>query len=400
MIIRERYLAQLKSKRGNRMIKIITGIRRSGKSVLLFDQYQSFLRTIASENHIIAVRLDFEANRIYRESHQLLQYLKSFIQDDKPYYILLDEIQLVDHFADILNELNALPNIDLYVTGSNSKMLSSDIETQFRGRGDVLRVFPLSFSEFHGWAKGTPQADFNTYLYFGGMPNLVTLQGPSNQAKYLKDLYLSVYRNDIIERYQLRKTDVLDRMFDLLCSSVGSLTSSTSIEKALRGKYDTPITDDTIQQYLDYFRDAFLFEKINRYDVRGKAYLKTLHKYFCVDVGLRNAWGNFREMEIPHLIENIVCIELLSRGYNVDIGVNGQKEIDFVATLGPRSVYIQIAAQFPDQAKIDSELLSFTGLGPSSERVVLTLDENPFLAFGNSAKKINLIDFLLDETLL
>ena len=320
--------------------------------------------------------------------------------DKEKYYIFLDEIQLVDNFEDAVNGIKNDFNCDIYITGSNSEFLSSDINTKFRGRGIELRVFPFSFQEYYEFCGGDKYQAFNNYMLYGGMPYLIQEEDPIQKDKYLRMLVETVEINDIIDRHEIRNVEAFDAVVKLLCSSIGSYVSSSKIANTLKSNGIGSIDHKTVSNYLRYLCDAFMFYKVERYDIKGKAYLKTLNKYYVCDIGLRNALLNFRQIEPTHTIENIVYIELISRGYIVDIGNNSNKEIDFVAKNMRDTYYIQVSYSIIDEATKQREISSFYNLDDGYKKIVITMDNDPFTNLENGYKKVNLIDFLLDDKAL
>ncbi len=337
MIARDQYLQQLISKKENGMIKVITGIRRCGKSYLLFEIYHQYLKSLGvDEDHIIELALDDDENIRYRNPLQLGEYIRSLLIDqDKMYYVFLDEIQKVKTiknpyldddservgFVDVLLGLMKKKNADIYVTGSNSKMLSTDILTEFRGRGDEVHVYPLSFAEFLSAFDGEPRDAWVEYYTYGGMPFVLSLKDHREKSQYLKNLFANIYLKDILERHSVRNTDVMDELLDVLASSVGSLTNPKRISDTFKSVKNAKVTDETITRYLDFFMDSFLLNRAKRYDVKGRKYIGSPMKYYYTDIGLRNARLNFRQTEETHIMENIIYNELIIRGFSVDVGV-------------------------------------------------------------------------------
>ncbi len=362
-IKRDYYLNKLIDKKENKMIKVITGIRRCGKSYLLDPLFKNYLLDNGvDEKHIIKLDLDYRENKKYCDPDNLLDYVLSQKKDKKMYYVLLDEIQNVEDFESVLNSFLGKDNLDVYVTGSNSKFLSSDIITEFRGRGDEIRLAPLSYKEFYNATDGSDEEKWNKYLTYGGMPFILSLTKAEDKSKYLKDLFENTYLKDILERNKIMKNNVLDRTIDILASSVGSLTNPKKIADTFVSKGEKNVSPKTINNYLNYFLDAYLLNKTERYDIKGKKYISTPSKYYFADVGLRNARLNFRQIDYGHLMENIIYNELLGRGYNVDVGVieyfdtnkNKKKvhknlEIDFVVNKGSQRYYIQSAFSMDSQ---------------------------------------------------
>ena len=321
-IKRDVYLNKLISRKENGLIKIITGIRRCGKSYLLDPLFKNYLlESGVKEDHIIKLELDKEENKKYRDSHELNEYIKSQIKDKNMYYILLDEIQMVEGFESVLNGFLYERNLDVYVTGSNSKFLSSDIITEFRGRGDEIKVFPLSFSEYLEAFKGDKQDAWNEYVLYGGLPLVLSKKTDEEKSKYLKDLFDQAYIKDIIERNNIKRVDILDSIINMLASSVGSLTNPKKIYDTFVSNGEKEISSNTVNSYIKYIEDSFIVNKSDRYDVKGKKYIQTPQKYYFSDNSLRNARLNFRQQEENHITKNIIYNELIVREYNVDVGV-------------------------------------------------------------------------------
>ena len=412
-IKRDYYLNKLIERKSNGLIKIITGIRRCGKSYLLNNIFFNYLLSKGvKESHIIAVALDDVENENLRNPKALSQYVKNKIVDDKMHYILLDEIQLVDNFVSVLNGFLRINNVDTYVTGSNSKFLSSDIVTEFRGRGDEIRVYPLSFSEFSSVYEEKTEA-WNDYYTYGGLP-LILLQN-SDEAKmdYLSSQAKNVYLNDVIERNNVQNTDELTSLVEIISSSIGSLTNPTKLSNTFKSKMNSTITDKTIRNYLEHLEEAFLIEKSNRYDVKGKKYIDTPLKYYFTDVGIRNSLLNFRQQEENHIMENIIYLELKRRGFNVDVGVvevrekNGessisrkQLEIDFIANKGNNKIYIQSALHMPTKEKAEQEQRSLLKVNDSFKKIIIVKDDIKRKRDENGIITMGVFDFLLDASSL
>ncbi len=425
-IKRDKYLQQLIDYQWDGQVKVITGIRRCGKSYLLSTLFKNYLLDSGiNGNHIISFELDLTKDIRFRNPLELSSYVRGLVEGktDK-YYLFVDEIQMSDEvanpynpngkritFYDALNDLKSLPNLDVYVTGSNSKMLSKDILSEFRGRSDEIRVHPLSFAEFYSAVKGDKNEALDTYSFYGGMPLL--LSRPTDMAKmnYLKSLFTEVFIKDIVERKKIEKQDVLEQIIDLLCSSIGSLTNPTNITNTLKSKNKTVVSPNTVKAYIDHLEDAFLFSESKRYDVKGKSYFDFPNKYYCEDIGFRNARIGFRQMEMTYIMENILYNELIIRGYSVDVGVvfsreqnkNGSsvrvlREIDFIATLGNKKVYIQSAYAMPTEEKMSSEIKPFSLIGDFFPKVVVRKDIGRRWYDDNGILNISLIDFLLDES--
>ena len=364
-IKRDIYLNKLISRKGNGLIKIITGIRRCGKSYLLDPLFKNhLLESGIKEDHIIKLELDKEENKKYRDSHELNEYIKSLIMDDEMYYILLDEIQLVKDFEYVLNGFLYEKNLDVYVTGSNSKFLSSDIITEFRGRGDEIKVFPLSFSEFVEAFDGDKYDAWNEYVLYGGLPLILSKKNDEEKSRYLKNLFEQTYIKDIIERNNIGRVDILDSIINMLASAIGSLTNPQKLFDTFISNGEKEISLNTINSYIKYIEDSFIVNKSSRYDVKGKKYIQTPQKYYFSDIGLRNARLNFRQQEENHIMENIIYNELITRGYNVDVGVveirenNGnrkQLEVDFICNLGNKKYYVQSSLNLDTREKTIQE---------------------------------------------
>lgn len=407
-IKRDIYLNQLIEKQWNGQVKIITGLRRSGKSYLLFTLFVRYLvEHDVPQDHIITLALDDFKNRQYRQAETLYDYVTKRIVDTERYYVLLDEIQKVEEFVDVLNGFLHIPNIDVYVTGSNSKFLSSDIATEFGDRGDEINVHPLSFSEFYSVYDGDKHHAWDEYCRYGGMP--LVLQRTTNAAKqqYLKDLFRKVYLKDIIARYNLRSDNELANVTDIVASDIGSLLNPLRIANTIKTAKNKSVSQNTIEKYLDYLQDSFLIEQATRYDIKGRKYITTPQKYYFTDIGLRNARINFRQQEENHIMENVIYNELLIRGFAVDVGVvevnvseNGksirkQLEVDFVANKGSLRYYIQSAWDLPNREKIEQEQQSFMAIGDSFKKILI--QKNDVLPWYNDQGVliVGLLDFLL-----
>ena len=400
-IKRQKYLDKLVSQKDKSIIKVITGLRRSGKSVLLNNIFYDYLlKSGVDKSHIIKVNLEYKKNEELRNADKLYAYITGKIGDEKRHYIFIDEVQLAEGFEDIVNELCSEWHADVYLTGSNSKMLSKDINTKLRGRSIEIRMFPLSFAEYYAYYGGDRRNCFNQYLLYGGLPYLLTEDSNENKIEYLKMICDTVIARDIIERHKLRKEDVFNAILEFLCSNIGSYVSAEKIANTLRSNGIKSITDDTVGAYIQYMCDAFLFYKAQRYDIKGKEYLKTQNKYYISDLGVRNSKLNYRQIEITHSLENVIYLDLLRRGYTVDIGKNASKEIDFVARSADNIYYIQVAYTMTDEAKKEQELSSFRGLDDGYKKIVITMDDDPFVNLENGYKKINVFDFLLNDNAL
>lgn len=395
---RDALLSKLIKYRNKDIVKIITGIRRSGKSVLLNALYYNYLiQDGVPDDHIIRISFDLKKWERLRNGDMLYDYIAKTICDDAVYYIFLDEIQLVDSFETIVNSIQAEFHTDIYITGSNSKLLSHDINTIFRGRGIEIKVFPLSFAEFCAWRKIDKSDAFDEYLRFGGMPYAVFETDEGEKRAYLDMLVNTVVTRDMVERYRIRNETLFTALIELLCSSVGSYISVNKIANTLKSNGYKSADNETIDRYLNHACDAFLFYRVNRYDIKGKAYLKTQYKYYAADLGLRNAAIHYRQIEVTHMIENLVYIELLRRGYIVDIGKNRDKEIDFIAKeLTGRQYYIQVSYSVLDQATKERELSAFYHLDDGFKKILITMDRNPLRYLENGFIMLHLFDFLLD----
>lgn len=413
-IERNYYLNKLISKRDNKLIKVVTGIRRSGKSFLLDPLYKNYLiNDGVSENHIIKLELDSIENEEYTDPKKLYEYIMSKVTDDKMYYIILDEVQKVDKFESVLNSFLRKNNLDVYVTGSNSKFLSSDIITEFRGRGDEIKVYPLSFKEFMSIYKNDEIKGLEEYINFGGLPFITSLKTSEEKIEYLNFQKNNVYINDVLERNNISNDEELKTLIEIISSSIGSLTNPTKLYNTFISKGNKSITDKTISSYLKWLEEAYLIEKSKRYDIKGKNYIETPSKYYFVDMGIRNSLINFRQIEKNHIMENIIYTELRRRGFNVDIGVvkkrsnldNGKKdykqlEIDFIANKGSDKYYIQSAYNIYDDEKKEQELQSLLNVSDNFKKIVIVYDN--FIKWQDEMGIIymSIYDFLLNENSL
>ena len=406
LIERNGYLQKIIDAKENGLIKILTGIRRCGKSFLLDPIFINYLISIdVDRDHIIKLELDRKENEKYLDAYELNNYIKSKVIDSDMYYVILDEIQLVSGFESVLNGFLYEKNIDVYVTGSNSKFLSSDIVTEFRGRSDEIRVFPLSFSEFYSVFDGSIDDAWNEYLTYGGMPLIINQKTPERKSNYLQNLFDLTYKKDIIERNNIVKDDVLDSLIDMLASSVGSLTNTQKLYNSYVSSGIKNISKNTIISYIDYLLDSFLIEKVQRYDVKGKRYIQTPQKYYFADVGLRNARLNFRQQEENHLMENIIYNELLRRGYNVDVGVvelrtggeSKQLEVDFVCNLGNKRYYIQSVLDLPTREKTIQEERPLMNIDDNFKKIIIKKGNFNSWYTEEGILVLSIIDFLLDE---
>ncbi|NTU89996.1 MAG: ATP-binding protein [Actinobacteria bacterium] len=409
-INRDIYLNRLIKRKNNGMAKVITGIRRCGKSYLLFTLFkEDLINTGVPDDHIIGVDLDGIENKELRDATKLYAYVKERIVDNHPYYVFLDEIQFVEEFPDVINGLLRLRNVDVYVTGSNSKLLSTDILTEFRGRGDEVRVYPLCFSEYASAYQGSIDAAWKDYYTFGGMPLVLFRDDDEMKASYLYSLFDTVYLRDICERNNIRHVEELDVLVNILASSTGSLTNPSKIQKTFKSTQTSSISDKTIKTYIDYLEDAFLVESAQRYDVKGRKYIDTPLKYYFVDVGLRNARLRFRQQEENHIMENIIFNELLVRGYSVDVGVvtttlidgegkrrQKQLEVDFVAKRGNDQCYIQSAFSMYPAEKAAQEKHSLEKIADSFRKYVIVKDDIKAKRDDSGIVTMGLFDFLLN----
>lgn len=412
-INRNRYLNTLLRKRNNGLIKIITGIRRCGKSYLLGTIFKNALiNEGVPENHILHMSLDSFENEKYLNPKEFYTWATEKKTDNKTYYFLLDEIQLMDRFESVLNGLNEKPNVEVYVTGSNAKFLSKDIATEFAGRGDEIHMYPLSFSEFKSVYNGDNQHALQEYMLWGGIP-LVVLAAEEDKAKLLKTLFEETYIRDIILKHKIRNQRELEDLLNILSSSIGSLTNPEKLMNTFRTVKKSKITANTIAKYIEYCEDSFLIESAKRYDIKGKAYIETPQKYYFSDLGLRNVRLGFRQNEPTHIMENIIYNELKIRGFEIDIGVvpvieknekamsvKKQLEIDFICTMGMKKYYIQSAYSLPDSAKREQEIRPFIKSGDSFKKIVITNDITPPVYDDNGILTINFLDFLNNESIL
>ena len=413
-IKRNRYLNTLISKKHNGLIKVITGMRRCGKSYLLFTLFKEHLLSDGiDEDHIIEIAFDAFENKKYRDPDVLYPYLKEQIKDDAMYYVLLDEVQLLGEFESILNSLIRMKNVDVYVTGSNARFLSKDVITEFRGRGDEVHMYPLSFAEFMSVYPGTKQDGWNEYMLYGGIPLVLEFTTPDQKIAFLKSLFEETYISDIVGRHNIRNKAELEELLNILSSAIGSLTNPQKLSATFQTVKKKKISNSTIKRYIDYLCDSFLIDSAIRYDVKGRKYIDTPVKYYLTDMGLRNARLNFRQIEETHSMENIIFNELKMRGFNVDVGVimqyetnekgtniRKQLEIDFVCNQGSKRYYIQSAYAIPDQAKMEQEQRSLMLTGDFFKRMIITKD-TPAPYYNESGVLImNVYDFLLNENSL
>ena len=384
-------------------------MRRCGKSYLLFEIFTSYLKKSGvKEDHIISVDLEDFKNRAMRNPENLYAYVESRITDNDMYYILLDEIQMLNEFEDVLNGFLRMPNVDIYVTGSNAKFLSKDIVTEFRGRGFEVKMYPLCFSEYMSAYQGTVQAGFNEYMLYGGLPQILAYENEEQKVRFLKSLFDETYIKDIKDRYSIKKDDDLDELINIMASGIGALTNPNKLANTFKSEKKSSISYDTIKDYIEYLCDSFLIEKATRYDIKGKKYINTPFKYYFMDLGLRNARLNFRQSEKSHLMENLLYNELRIRGFNVDVGVvpvvtkdeggkqqRSQLEVDFVCNLGSRRYYIQSAFKMETDEKIQQERASLLKVDDSFKKIIVLGEEVPILRDNAGITTIGIYDFLL-----
>lgn len=413
-IKRNSYLKQLISGKQNGLIKIVTGIRRCGKSYLLFKIFRNHLLDQGViPDHIISLALDDILNEEYCDPKKLVLYIKENIKDSQIHYVLLDEVQMVDNFVGALNSLLHIDNVDVYVTGSNSKFLSSDIATEFRGRGDEIRIYPLSFSEFLSEYNGDKNDAWRDYITYGGLPLILSLESSQQKSNYLHNLYQTVYLKDLIDRNGIKKAVEFDALTKVMASSIGSPCNPNKLSNTFKSVSNTDLSSITIDNYLGFLQDAFLLEKASRYDIKGKKYIGTLSKYYFVDMGLRNCLLGFRQIEETHLMENVIYNELRSRGYLVDVGVvetrtrtenqgmlRKQLEIDFVVNNGSKRYYIQSALSLPNEEKIEQEMASLKNVSDSFQKIIIVKDNIVPHHNESGILFINLYDFLLNREIL
>ena len=414
MIQRNKYLNELVSLQGNGMIKVITGMRRCGKSYLLFNIFVSYLREQGiNPEQIIKINLEDFKHRALRNPNNMYSYVESQIKDDRTHYILLDEIQLLEHFEDVLNGFLNIQNVEVYVTGSNAKFLSKDIITEFRGRGYEIKMYPLSFREYMSAYQGSVQAGLNEYMLYGGLPQILSCVTEEQKSKFLKTLFDETYIKDIKDRYAIRKDDDLEELINILASGIGALTNQNKLANTFRSKKKSEITYDTIKNYIDFLCDSFIIEKSTRYDIKGKRYINSPYKYYFMDLGLRNARINFRQYEKSHLMENLIYNEMRVRGFNVDVGTvlaytkneegKSQRtnlEVDFVCNLGSRRYYIQSAYRMESEEKIKQERTSLEKVDDSFKKIIVLGEECPITRDEQGITTIGIYDFLLKENSL
>ena len=409
-IRRDIYLNKLISKKHNGLIKVVTGMRRCGKSYLLFNLFKEYLvNEGVNENHIIEIAFDSFENRKYRDPEVLFPYLMEKIADKEMYYVLLDEVQMLDDFESVLNSLGRKKNVDVYVTGSNAKFLSKDIITEFRGRGDEVHMYPLTYSEFMSVYDGDKQEGWRDYVLFGGIPLVLGFETADQKSDFLKSLFEETYISDITGRNNIRNKAELEELLNILSSAIGSLTNPSKLSATFKSVKNKTISKETIIKYIDYLKDSFLIDSAIRYDIKGKKYISTPSKYYFTDLGLRNARLNFRQVEETHAMENIIFNELKVRGYNVDVGVvvmnevdkNGKKirkqlEVDFVCNKGSKRFYIQSAYALPDKEKMEQEQRSLVNTGDGFKKIIITKDAVAPLYNDEGILVMSVYDFLLN----
>lgn len=409
-IKREAYLQKLIDRMHNGLIKVITGIRRCGKSYLLFELFYNYLKDNGvDDSHIIKIAFDDRKNKALRNPDALCDYVHSQILDNNDYYVLLDEVQMVEEFEDVLNSFLHIKNVDTYVTGSNAKFLSKDIITEFRGRGDEIHIAPLSFKEFRGQFDGDILSCWRQYCLYGGLPKVLSYEKDEDKVAYLKNIFQETYFTDIKERNSIRNDGELEEILDFLASSIGSLTNPKKLSDTFKSVKNVTIHPDTVKVYIEYLSDSFLIEQAKRFDIKGKKYINTPSKYYFSDLGLRNARLNFRQNEETHIMENIIYNELRSRGFNVDVGivesyaknsagksVKVQSEVDFVCNKADKRYYIQSAFAVPSQEKLEQELSSLVKIDDSFKKIIIVKDAISSHYLENGVLILDLFDFLLN----
>ena len=410
-IKRDLYLNKLRRSMHNGMIKVVTGIRRCGKSYLLFNLFCDYLKSQGvDDEHIIKVDLEDRRNKKLRNPDALLEYIDARIAKGGMHYVMLDEVQWVNEFEDVLNSYLKIPNVDVYVTGSNSKFLSSDVITEFRGRGDEIKVAPLSFSEFFSVFKGSREEAMEEYMTFGGLPKIATMQTNEEKMKYLQTLFKKTYITDILERYKIKNEEELEELINILASSIGGLINPNKLVNTFKSVKNVSISPNTVSFYLEILQEVFMVEKSIRYDIKGKKYIDTPAKYYFADLGLRNARINFRQHEVTHLMENLIYNELRIRELLVDVGVvvvntkdeegksqRKQLEVDFVCNEGSKRCYIQSALRLPNEEKREQELRSLMNISDNFQKFVITEDPIKRYQDENGVVFMNIYEFLLDK---
>lgn len=412
-INRDNYLKKIIRSQGNGMIKIITGLRRSGKSYLLFRLYYNYLiKSGVSPESIIRIALDDVRNEKYLNPIELVNYVESHLKSDSMNYVLLDEVQLVNNFTGVLNTLLRMDNVDLYVTGSNSRFLSSDIATEFRGRGDEIHLYPLSFGEFLTVNNGEKGKSWQEYVRYGGLPQVVLLNDKESKEQYLRNLYHSVYIKDLFERNRIQKESAFEELVKVLASTIGSPCNPSKLSNTFKSVKNEELKSDTIYNYIKYLEDAFLIEQSERYDVKGKKYIGSLSKYYFTDIGLRNSILDFRQQEETHIMENVIYNELRTRGLSVDVGMveirkksedvlaKRQLEVDFVVNSGSYRCYIQSALSIPDKEKMQQECASLINIKDAFKKIIVVRDDIIPWYTDDGVYIVGLYDFLLNPNVL
>ena len=410
-IKRDLYLNRLIRSMHNGMIKVVTGIRRCGKSYLPFNLFSDYLKAQGVDyEHIIKIDLEDRRNKKLRNPDALLEHIDARIAKEGMHYVMLDEVQWVDEFEDVLNSYLKIPNVDVYVTGSNSKFLSSDVITEFRGRGDEIKVAPLSFSEFFSVFEGSREEAMEEYMTFGGLPMIATMRGNEEKMTYLQTLFKKTYITDILEKYKIKNEEEMEELINILSSSIGGLVNPNKLVNTFKSVKNVSISPNTISFYLEILQEVFMVEKSIRYDIKGKKYIDTPAKYYFADLGLRNARLNFRQYEVTHLLENLIYNELRTRGLMVDVGVvvvntkdedgksqRKQLEVDFVCNEGSKRCYIQSALRLPNEEKREQELRSLMNISDSFQKFVITEDPVKRYQDENGVVFMNIYEFLLDR---
>lgn len=406
IIKRDKYLDELIGWKHTDLIKIVTGLRRCGKSFLLFNLFhQHLLSSGTDESHIIEIALDDISNEALREPFRMLEYVKSKIKDDNQYYLIIDEVQLLGRFVDVLNSFMHIDNVDIYVTGSNSRFLSKDVATEFRGRGIEIHIYPLSFAELYQARGGDKYALWKSYYTYGGLPYLASLNDNARKTEYLSSLNRTLYLKDIVERNKIANEDEFSELMNVMASSIGLPCNPNKIANTFKSVKKVSLASQTIAKYLSFMEDAFIVEKSVRYDIKGRKYIGTLSKYYFQDVGLRNALLNFRQVEETNLMENVIYNELRRCGYSVDVGMievrsatqRKQLEVDFVANKGDKRYYIQSAFALSDEQKLEQELASLKKINDSFKKIIITRDDIAPYHDDNGVLIIGLMDFLLRD---
>ncbi len=413
-VAREVYVKRLETARHNGLVKIITGMRRCGKSYLLFKLfYRSLISSGVDDAHIIRIDLEDRRNAALRQADRLLEHIDSKLQDQAMHYILLDEVQHVEEFADVLNSYLKMSNVDIYVTGSNSRFLSTDVATEFRGRGKEIHVMPLSFSEFSSVFKGTHEECLREYMTFGGLPTLISLKEDEARVSYLETLFQTTYLRDIVERYGVRNEQEIGELLNLIASSIGGLINPSKLHKTFSTVHKKTISRNTLDRYLGILRDVFLVSPAQRYNIKGRKYIGSPYKLYFTDLGLRNARLGFRQLEPPHLMENLIYNELIYRGFKVDVGIlelhaknadgisqRRQVEVDFVCNRGQLRCYIQVAWSLPTPEKWEQELRGLSAIPDEFPKLLITQDNVASHTNPQGIRILNLYDFLLKPEML